>query len=66
MRISIATALINGVTRVCLVEGTRIVSSHDTLKQAVDARRVLVLPLQEDRPARKTVFPAHQAHLPSP
>jgi hypothetical protein len=68
MRISIAPALIEGVTQFCLIQGTVVISSHPTLKQAVDARRNLVLPLPEDRPAPNTVTMAVQRgyHEPHP
>ncbi len=49
MPIHIATALIDGTAQFCLVQGTEVISSHPTIKEAIDARRALVLPLP-DRP----------------
>jgi hypothetical protein len=60
MPIHICSAVIDGSSRFCVVQGSEVISVHDTLKAATDARRVLVLPLPEDRPARNTVTLAVQ------
>jgi hypothetical protein len=46
MAISIATALKDGATVYCLVQETEVISSHSTIKEAVDARRNLKLPIK--------------------
>jgi hypothetical protein len=65
MRISIAKGLENGSAVFCVIQGTVVISSHPTIKEAIDARRNLVLPLP-DRDPRNSVIPATPANLVHP